>query len=372
MALQTERDLDDHARPRRRRGAPSGPAPDAHPRGGPAGAGRGRVRRHARPARLARVRQRRRRGLDGRRDRRLVRRDGPVQAPARPADPAHGADPQAQGRPGPRARGVRGGELPPGGHHPRAGRRRDGLAAGRPVAHRTRPTPAGWSTRAAELAAIALGKVTDEHVAGFVQDALVPRFREEPIAPLAGGLLDEVVRDDLHHGLVDLVVDEVGDVAGGEPRDLRRGARGAGAVVGAAAPQRGRHPAGAPPSSSTGWSTSATTRSTTPAQALDSMLAQLAHDLQYDPDTQARTEKLKDRLLDHPQVLDLERRPLERPAPRAPGLAGRPARRRPQPGCSRSCRRSPSGSSRTPTCAGGWTCWPPTRRCSSSTATAPS
>ena len=33
------------------------------------------------------------------------------------------------------------------------------------------------------------------------------------------------------------------------------------------------------------------------------MLRQLADDLQHDADTQSRTEKLKDRLLDHPQVL---------------------------------------------------------------------
>ena len=38
-------------------------------------------------------------------------------------------------------------------------------------------------------------------------------------------------------------------------------------------------------------------------EALDSMLAQLAHDLQHDPAAQERTERLKERLLDHPQVL---------------------------------------------------------------------
>src|SRR5688572_7876185 len=62
---------------------------------------------------------------------------------------------------------------------------------------------------AAELMRIAVGKVTDVHVASFVHDALVPRFHEEPISPMLGGLLDEVVRDDLHHGLVDLAIDEV-------------------------------------------------------------------------------------------------------------------------------------------------------------------
>jgi uncharacterized membrane-anchored protein YjiN (DUF445 family) len=37
--------------------------------------------------------------------------------------------------------------------------------------------------------------------------------------------------------------------------------------------------------------------------ALDSMLAQLAQDLLHDDETQQRTERLKDRLLDHPQVI---------------------------------------------------------------------
>jgi uncharacterized membrane-anchored protein YjiN (DUF445 family) len=39
-------------------------------------------------------------------------------------------------------------------------------------------------------------------------------------------------------------------------------------------------------------------------RAFDSLLAQLAHDLQHDPDTQARTERLKERLLDHPQMVE--------------------------------------------------------------------
>jgi len=37
--------------------------------------------------------------------------------------------------------------------------------------------------------------------------------------------------------------------------------------------------------------------------ALDSMLAQLATDLRDDPDTQARAERFKERMLDHPAVL---------------------------------------------------------------------
>jgi uncharacterized membrane-anchored protein YjiN (DUF445 family) len=155
---------------------------------------------------------------------------------------------------------------------------------------------------AAEVTSIALGKVTDEHIAGFVQDALVPRFHEEPISPLLGGLLEEVVRDDLHQGLVDLAIDEVASWLVKHPDTF-------------AEVLEERAPWWAPPRLN-----DAVTRRVHrelvdwlldirrdpdhhARQALDSMLTQLAHDLQSDPDTQARTEKLKDRLLDHPQVV---------------------------------------------------------------------
>ncbi len=155
---------------------------------------------------------------------------------------------------------------------------------------------------AAEVTSIALGKITDEHVRGFVQDALVPRFREEPISPLLGSLLDEVVRDDLHHGLVDLAVDEVATWLVENPGKF-------------AEVLEERAPWWAPPRLN-----DAVTRRVHrelvewlveirhdprhhARQALDSMLRQLAHDLLHDPATQERTERLKERLLEHPQVL---------------------------------------------------------------------
>src|SRR5689334_16157984 len=58
----------------------------------------------------------------------------------------------------------------------------------------------------ADLAAIALSKVRPDHIESLVNDALVPRFREEPISPLLGGLLDEALNDNLHHGLVVLTL----------------------------------------------------------------------------------------------------------------------------------------------------------------------
>jgi uncharacterized membrane-anchored protein YjiN (DUF445 family) len=154
----------------------------------------------------------------------------------------------------------------------------------------------------AELAAIALSKVRDEHIASLVTDALVPRFREEPIAPLLGGLLDEALRDDLHHGLVDLTLAELHDWLRENPETVRE-------VLGERAPW---------------WAPERLNDAVTSRihlemvrwvgdirddphhrarAALDSMLRQLAHDLLDDPDIQARTERFKDRLLEHPAVI---------------------------------------------------------------------
>ena len=155
----------------------------------------------------------------------------------------------------------------------------------------------------ADVAAIGLEKVTDEHVADLVTEALVPRFREEPVAPLLGGLLAETVRDDLHHGLVDLTLTELLRWLEHNPETFTE-------VLAERAPW---------------WAperlnTAVTTRLHTEAvrwvreiradpqhharSALDSMLAQLADDLLHDPETQDRAERLKERVLDHPAVLD--------------------------------------------------------------------
>ena len=106
-------------------------------------------------------------------------------------------------------RGVRRGELPAGGGHPRARRGRRPSRCGsvewlEDPAHVRRVVD-----EVAEVAALGLGKVRDDHVEDLVRTALVPRFREEPISPLLGGLLAEMVADDLHHGLVDLALDEL-------------------------------------------------------------------------------------------------------------------------------------------------------------------
>jgi uncharacterized membrane-anchored protein YjiN (DUF445 family) len=111
-----------------------------------------------------------------------------------------------------------------------------------------------------------------------------------------------VLRDDLHHGLVDLAVDEMHRWLIDNPETFSR-------VL------EERAPGWAPPR----LNEAVTSRLHVQAlawledirddphhrarEALDSMLGQLAHDLLHDPVTQARAEAFKDRLLEHPQVV---------------------------------------------------------------------
>ncbi len=154
----------------------------------------------------------------------------------------------------------------------------------------------------ADLAAIGLSKVRPDHIEALVNDALTPRFREEPIAPLLGGLLQEALADDLHHGLVDLALTELHDWLVANPETVHE-------VIGERAPWW------APDSVNTyvinrlhlemvRWMSEIGSQPEHRARrALDSMLQQLADDLLTDPATQERAERLKGRVLDHPAVI---------------------------------------------------------------------
>ena len=136
----------------------------------------------------------------------------------------------------------------------------------------------------------------------LVEEALLPRFLAEPVSPVAGSLLEEIVADGAHHGLVDLALDEA-------HRWLTLNEEAFTEIVGERAPW---------------WSPSAVNDRVThrihlevvawvddirsdpyhhARTALDSALEQLAHDLLNDPATQERMERLKNRVLAHPQVL---------------------------------------------------------------------
>ena len=155
---------------------------------------------------------------------------------------------------------------------------------------------------AAAVLRIGLSKIRDEEMAALVEEALIPRFVEEPISPVAGSLLEEIVRDGAHHGLVDLALSEA-------HRWLVENEETFAEVVGERAPW---------------WSPQAINERVThrlhievvawvddirrdpyhhARTALDSLLAQLAQDLLHDEATQQRAERLKNRVLSHPQVV---------------------------------------------------------------------
>jgi uncharacterized membrane-anchored protein YjiN (DUF445 family) len=155
---------------------------------------------------------------------------------------------------------------------------------------------------AATVTAIGLRRLKDEDVASLVEEVLIPRFMAEPIAPVAGGLLQEILADDAHHGLVDLALEEA-------HRWLVHNQETFATVLGERAPW---------------WAPdrlndAVTTRLHLEAirwvadirsdphhharQALDSLLTQFAQDLLTDPATQERAERLKKRVLEQPQMI---------------------------------------------------------------------
>ena len=154
----------------------------------------------------------------------------------------------------------------------------------------------------AEVAAIALTKVRDDHIESLVRDALTPRFREEPIAPLLGGLLSEALRDDLHHGLVDLALEELHGWLVENPDTVAD-------VIGERAPwwappRLNEAVTGRIHAELVNWVQDIRDDPRHRARAaLDSVLTQLAADLLEDPETQARAEALKERILDNPAVI---------------------------------------------------------------------
>ncbi len=159
------------------------------------------------------------------------------------------------------------------------------------------------AAEAATVAAIGLRRMRDDDVRALVTDVLLPRLQDEPIAPVAGALLSEIVADDAHHGFVDLVLEE-------GHRWLLQNEETFTEVLGERAPW---------------WAPERLNEAVThrlhleamrwvedirrdphhhARYALDTMLRQLADDLLTNPDTQARAEALKGRLLGQPQVVE--------------------------------------------------------------------
>ncbi|KGN34303.1 membrane protein [Knoellia sinensis KCTC 19936] len=148
-----------------------------------------------------------------------------------------------------------------------------------------------------------LGRLSDEDVREVIADFVLPRLATEPISPIAGSLLEGVVSEETHHGLVDLGLEQLHDWLVDNPGTFS-------SVMGERAPWW------SPPwvdDKVIGWSYQqvltwlADIRSTPghPARvAFDDLLGRLARDLQSDPAVMERAESLKERLLSHPQVPD--------------------------------------------------------------------
>ena len=156
-------------------------------------------------------------------------------------------------------------------------------------------------TEAVRVGRAGLARLSDDEVHAVVQDFLVPRLVQEPAAPILGALLEGVVDEETHHGLVDLALEQLHDWLGENPGTYA-------AVLGERAPWW------SPPwvdDKVIGWSYQQVLSwiadiRTTPGhparRAFDDLLRRLATDLQTDPEVMAKAEELKERLLTHPQV----------------------------------------------------------------------
>ena len=156
-------------------------------------------------------------------------------------------------------------------------------------------------TEVARASRRALIAIKDDDVLGFVEQSLLPRLVHEPLSPVFGHFLESVVEDGAHHGLVDIALVEAHVW-------LAANEEAVASIVGARAPwwspawldekviARVHREALA-------WVADVRDRPNHPArQALDDLLGQLALDLQHDPETIARAEALKVRVMTHPQI----------------------------------------------------------------------
>jgi uncharacterized membrane-anchored protein YjiN (DUF445 family) len=152
------------------------------------------------------------------------------------------------------------------------------------------------------ILAVGLNRLRDDDVEALVSEVLLPRLVVEPISPIAGNLLTEILRDNAHHGLVDLALEEGHHWLVHNQDTFTQ-------VIGERAPW---------------WAPDRLNEVVTERlhleairwiadiradphhrarRALDSQPEQLAADLLSTPRTQERAERLKRRLIEHPQFL---------------------------------------------------------------------
>ncbi|MCW2747256.1 MAG: hypothetical protein JWP10_398 [Nocardioidaceae bacterium] len=146
-----------------------------------------------------------------------------------------------------------------------------------------------------------LAHIKQSDVSTVIQDAIMPRLAAEPLSPVVGQLLAEIVEDNTHHALVDLALDEL-------HRWLEHNESAISALVGERAPWwtpnwLDERMGSRLHQEALAWVQDIRKQPDHHArQALDTLLRQLAQDLQHDSSTMERFERLKVRVLEQPQL----------------------------------------------------------------------
>ncbi|MGO4957363.1 DUF445 domain-containing protein [Luteococcus sp. Sow4_B9] len=150
-------------------------------------------------------------------------------------------------------------------------------------------------------ARLLLDRVKDDDVSAVVTDTVLPRLKATQMSPIAGGLLDDVVRDGAHQQMVDVLVRELHEWLQRNPDAARH-------VIGERAPSWSprwvdKQVAGFGYSQALEWTMAVRVQPHHPfRKAVDTYLAKLAHDLGHDPSIMAKAEAVKERLLDNPSI----------------------------------------------------------------------
>ena len=146
-----------------------------------------------------------------------------------------------------------------------------------------------------------LGRVKEEDVQAVITELIVPRMMQEPLSPAVGQLLTEILDEGAHAGLVDLGLDELHGWLERHPHRITD------LII-------QRAPEWAPKWANVlvadrlfrevlTWVEDIRDDPRHDARvALDHWLVELAHDLQHDPETMGRAERLKERLLSQPKA----------------------------------------------------------------------
>jgi len=156
---------------------------------------------------------------------------------------------------------------------------------------------------ASRVLADGLSYVKQADVAAIIEQAVFPRLSDEPLSPAVGQLLESILADRAHEGVVDLVLDELG-------RWLANHAGEVSALIEERAPDwtpewLDKRVSRWLQKQVVRWIDEIGSDPHHPARrALDTWLADLARDLQHDQVTMQRFEALKARVLTQPRVVE--------------------------------------------------------------------